>query len=359
MVRMFHHRGSRKGELKIMLIGILFGVLMSPGSFESLFGQTISRAGTAAATFLKIGVGGRALGMGEAYTTQVQDVTALYWNPAGLARVARNQILLNHFDYIADLHFEFGGLVFPLHQIGSVGLFLAYLGMPDIERTTVMAPEGNGEKVSANSYAVGVSFARALTDRFAIGGNAKFLKETIWHSHASGIAFDIGVLYRTFFKNMKIGMTISNFGSDMKMSGRDMLTQHDISELYAGNNENINAHLDTEEFPLPMLFRVGLSANLTEDFFHLPQYDWILAVDAVHPNDNREFLNIGSELRVHHLLAFRAGYRQLFLADHEGGLTFGFGLHLNVMNAELFLDYASIDYGRLEKQNKFSMIFAF
>ncbi len=328
-------------------------------SFINLSAQTLSGVGTTAAPFLKIGIGARALGMGEAITTQAEDITALFWNPAGLAGLNKNQILLNHFDYIADMRLDFGGVAIPLPAIGTFGLFFSYLGMPDIERTTVMSPEGNGERVSANSYAVGASFARALTDRFSIGGSAKYIKETIWHNSASGLAFDVGVMYRTFFRNLKIGMSISNFGGDLKMEGRDMLTQHDISEIFAGNNENINAHLDTDEFPLPMLFRVGISANLARDFLNFTQHDWIIAVDAVHPNDNKEFLNIGSEVKFYDLLALRIGYRQLFLQDREGGLSFGFGLHFKVLTSNLFLDYARVDYGRLEKQNKFSLIFSF
>jgi len=323
--------------------------------------QSISRVGTTAAPFLKIGVGGRALGMGEAYTTQAEDITGIFWNPAGLASVQKIQVLLNHYDYLAGLYYEFGAIALPIPQIGTFGFFFSYLGMPEIERTTIQFPDGNGEKVSANSFATGLSFARALTDRFSIGANAKYIRETIWHSQASGLAFDIGLLYRTFFKNLKIGMSISNFGSDLQMTGRDMLIQHDIApnDVFAGNNENINAHLDTDQFPLPILFRVGLSANLSKDFFKTRNYDWIVAVDAFHPNDNREYLNAGTELRLYEMFALRTGYRQLFLDEREGGWSYGFGLHLNVMQSELYLDYANVDFGRLDHQNKFSLIFSF
>jgi hypothetical protein len=115
----------------------------------SLHAQSVSRVGTTAAPFLKIGVGGRALAMGEAYSTQAKDVTGLFWNPAGLANMNGNQILLNHFDYIADLSYVFGGVAIPFSAVGTFGFSISYLGMPDIERTTVQFPDGNGEKVSA------------------------------------------------------------------------------------------------------------------------------------------------------------------------------------------------------------------
>ncbi len=322
-------------------------------------GQSVSGVGTTAAPFLKIGVGGRALGMGEAYVTLAEDITGLYWNPAGTANLEGLQVLLNHYDYIADLYYDFAGVALPFPNVGTFGAFFSYLGMPDIERTTVLSPEGNGERVSAYSFAVGLSYARALTDRFSIGGSAKFVKENIWHSSATGFAFDVGVLYRAFFRNVRIGMCIANFGADMRMSGRDMLVQHDISEPIAGNNENINAHLDTDPFPLPILFRVGISADLGRDFLGLQQWSWIVAVNAVHPSDNREFVNVGTEVTLRDLVALRAGYRELFLEGREGGLTFGAGFRLRLPRGALRVDYAVVDYGRLDRQNKFSLIFEF
>jgi hypothetical protein len=143
------------------------------------------------------------------------------------------------------------------------------------------------------------------------------------------------------------------------MQGRDMLIQHDIDETFEGNNENIGGTLDTDSYPLPILFRVGLSANILEDFFKVQEYDWIFAVDAVHPNDNREYLSAGTEVTIQDMIALRAGYRQLLLEDREGGLTLGFGLYVRVAGAEINVDYANVDFGRLDRQNKFSLIFSF
>ncbi|HOT98298.1 MAG TPA: PorV/PorQ family protein [bacterium] len=339
---------------RAVVMAALLALLMAP--ITPLQAQKISGVGTSSAAFLKIGVGARALGMGEAYSTQAEDITAMFWNPAGLAKVDRMQILLNHYDYLADMKFEYAGFTVPMRNLGTFGVFFSYLGMPDIERTTITYPDGNGEMVSASSFAAGISYARSLTDRFSIGGTGKLVHESIWHDDASGLALDIGVQYRTFFKNLKIGMSISNFGGDLRMQGRDMLVQHDIDETSNGNNGNINAQLSTDEFPLPILFRVGLSANLAADFFGLKEHDLIVAVDAIHPSDNKEYLNVGAEYTFKKFLSLRSGYRQLFLQDSEGGLTFGMGLHARVLSTDVLLDYALIDYGILDRQNKFSLI---
>lgn len=328
--------------------------------FQTLvLAQSVSRVGTTAAPFLKIGVGARALAMGEAFVTQANDVSALYWNPAGLGVMPRNQFIFNHYEYIADLSFDFAGVAVRLPLVGTLGFQFTHLGAPDIERTTLLEQDGTGELVSASFYTFGLSYGRSLTDRFSIGGTVKFIKENLWHSHASGMSLDLGVLYTTIFKNIKIGMSISNFGTSMKMSGRDLLVQHDIDPTIAGNNETINANLSTDDFPLPILFRVGISTNLARDFFEIDNHDLTFAVDAIHPNDNREYLNVGTEYKFKDFLALRGGYRQLFLEDAEGGLALGFGLHFNITQFELNLDYAAIDYGRFDYVNKFSLIFSF
>lgn len=339
----------------IVILSVLILIFLN----QNVSAQVISRVGTTAAPFLKIGIGGRALGMGEAYTTQAEDVTGIFWNPAGLANISKSQAVFSHYDYLADLYFNFAAIAIPIEGFGTIGSFVGFLGMPDIERTTIQFPNGTGEKVSASSFVVGISYARSLTDRFTIGTNAKYIQETIWHSTAQGVAFDIGVFYKSFFNNVKIGMSITNFGSEMQMDGRDMLIQHDINNTFAGNNENIGGHLDTDQFPLPVLFRVGISANVAKDFINLTDYDWIIAVDAVHPNDNKEYINTGTEVTVYNTFSMRTGFRQLLLDQSEGGFTFGFGLYLNLFGSDLNIDYANVDYGRLDKQNKFSLIFSF
>ena len=343
-----------RGVLKVLMILFMLPLINN----SNINAQTVSKVGTTAATFLKIGVGARALAMGEAYTTIAEDVTGLYWNPAGIANVDKIQFLVNHYDYIADIYYDFGGVVLPMSHYGTFGIYFSYLGMPDIERTTLTNQYGTGEMVSASSFCTGLSYGKALTDRFNIGGTVKYIKESLWHTSASSMALDMGILYTTNFKNVKLGMSISNFGNKMQLSGRDLLIQHDIDVLHDGNNSNINADLKTDKFSLPMLFRVGMSANIAKDFLGMEDNNFIIAVNALHPNDNFEYLNIGTEYSYKGIFALRGGYRQLFLEDSEGGLTLGMGLHFDIGNCDFTMDYAAVDFGRLDYLNKFSLIFA-
>jgi len=337
----------------------VFILLMAIWMPPTLSSADISKVGTTSASFLKIAVGARALAMGEAYVSLANDASALYWNPGGITASSRTQVFLTHYDYISDLYYDYGAAVLPLGAAGVLGFHFSYLGMPDIERTTILRPEGTGEMISAQSYSAGISYARALTDRFSIGGNGKLVKEQIWHSSASGLAIDLGLQYTSNFNNLKLGMSISNFGSPLKLSGRDLLVQHDIDESTEGNNSSINAILATDAFDLPILFRVGVSINLLKDVIGIQSQDLILAVDAIHPNDNHEYLNMGMEYKPIPLLALRGGYRQLGLDDANGGMTMGFGLNINLFNMTVNVDYAAADFGYFDMLNKFSIMLSF
>ncbi|MFH1010017.1 MAG: UPF0164 family protein, partial [bacterium] len=81
-----------------------------------------SKVGTTAAPFLGIAVGARALGMGGAFVSVADDATALYWNPAGIARLSSYEVILVHTDWISDLSYDFVGVVFPLRGAGALGI---------------------------------------------------------------------------------------------------------------------------------------------------------------------------------------------------------------------------------------------
>ncbi len=346
----------KKHSVAIAVTACMLSFLLVP----EVRSQTIGRVGTTAAPFLKIGIGSRSLGMGEAYTTLAEDVSGMYWNPAGTSTLPQMQGLYTHYAYLADINYDFGGVALPVSGFGTLGAFFGYLDYGSIERTTVDFPNGTGETVTASSFVFGVSYSRSLTDRFSIGGNVKYIREGIWHSSASAFAFDIGLLYKTFFRNIRIGMSISNFGSSMKMDGRDMLIQHDVNPSMASSNPNLNAHLDTDEFPLPVLFRVGISTNITRDLLEIPDQDWVVSVDAVHPSDNKEYLNIGTEAGLfNRLISLRAGYREFLLADREGGLTIGAGVGMDLAGGRIDVDFATVEFGRFGYHNVLTLILTY
>jgi len=191
--------------------------------------------GTSAANFLKIGVSPRALALGGAFVANANDFSSLYWNPAGIARVKSLEVGVSYTDWILDIQHSFVGVVYPLGSVGTIGVSFNSLSMDEMERTTPGEPHGTGAYFSAGDLALGIAYARQLTDRFMVGVKFKYIHESISFSTASTMAIDAGTQFITGFHGMRIGMSISNFGGKMTMRGTDQMTKADIDEVIEGN----------------------------------------------------------------------------------------------------------------------------
>jgi hypothetical protein len=249
------------------------------------------------------------------------------------------------------MNYDFAGVALPLGAFGTLGLSFCSLGMDEMDVRTVFYPEGTGEKFGAGDVAIGATYARSLTDRFSIGLTGKYIRQKIWHMSSSSFAIDVGTLFVTQLNGMRIGASISNFGGKMRLEGKDTQVNHDIDPVKYGNNDKIIAHLDTDRWPLPLIFRAGVAMEL----FNTDINRFTLAVDAIHPNNNTEYLNIGGEYSFNENIFLRAGYKSLFMRDGEEGLTLGAGLAYGLLGrVNLKIDYAYLDFGILENVQRFT-----
>ena len=317
------------------------------------FIKDVSKVGTTAAPFLSIEVGARAIGMGGAFVAVANDATALFWNPAGLARLSStSSVTLNHTEWLADISYDFAGVTLSLGRIGVVGLSFTSLTMNDMEVRTVAYPEGTGEKFAATDFAIGTSYARNLTDRFSIGFTAKYINQKLWHESASSFAMDIGTVFTTQFNGMTVGMSISNFGNKMQLTGSDTHIPVDVAPGKEGNNSKIVGNMKTDKWSLPLIFRFGVAMDVLKNY----NYRWTVAVDAMHPNDNMEYVNVGTEWVLKEIVFLRAGFKNLFMKDSEEGLTAGAGIiYPLTRRVKLTLDYAYAEFGILENVQRFSL----
>ncbi len=323
-------------------------------SFGQSTGQNVSKVGTTAATFLEIPVGARAIGMGGAFVGTADDVTSLYWNPAGVARLDHSEAIFTHTSWIADMSFDYAALSLPLENFGTLGLSFTSLTMPDMIVRTVERPEGTGERFTAGSFAVAAHYARTLSDKFSIGFTAKYISETIWDMSANGFAIDVGTLFTTDFLNgMRIGASISNFGTDMKLAGRDTRTFHPIDPTKLGSNNQIPQNIEMDGWHLPLNFQFGIAVDVVKS----DENRLTVAVDALHPTDNYESLNVGAEYGFQNTFFVRGGFQSLFLTDSEGGLSLGAGILTDLFGAgvKARADYAYSDFGRLNAVHIFAL----
>ncbi len=335
----------------ILILSLVFNVV-----FAQTFKTNVSKRGTTAATFLSIGQSARAIGMGSAFVGVVNDVSSIYWNPAGLTKAEGGQIMVDHTSWIAGTEYNFFAVSYNIGDYGTVGVSFIGSNIGDMKVTTIEEPWGTGEVFSATDMAISLAYAMQLTDRFSIGFNPKFVYQGIWKMSASAFAIDMGVQYVTPFDDAILAMSITNFGTEMRLLGQSNLVLYDPDPYTTGNNNKIPAYLETKEWALPLTFRVGVAYNPIKSEYHR----LTLAFDALHPSDDYESVNIGFEYGFQDFLFLRAGYKSLFLDDSEESYALGFGVKKNLMgNVAIKVDYAYQDFGRLNNIQKFSLTVCF
>jgi opacity protein-like surface antigen len=290
--------------------------------------------------------------MGGAYTAVGEDPSAIFWNVGGIGKATRPGFFFNHTQWLADTRFDFLGVVVPISGFGTVGVSLTALAMNDMDVTTVEYPEGSGQKFGAGDYAFGLAYAVNLTERFSIGLHPKVIYQYIWDMTAVGFSVDLGVHYVTPFKGITIGFAMTNFGPKISMSGENNRVLYDYDPNSTGNNDRVPALLEADHWPLPLNFTIGIQYELITTAMHRV----IVAMDAQHPNNNYESVNLGLEYVLASNYALRVGYKSLFLSDSEESLTLGAGIRYPIMgNILLYVDYAYADFGILQSVHRFSL----
>ena len=334
------------GALVVMLILFLSVVSVTVQA------QDVTKSGTVAASFLKIGIGARATAMGEAFIATANDLSSVYWNPAGLAWVSGRQAYFTHSEWIADLQHDFAALSLNFENWGTVGVSFITLGAPDQEITTVEAPEGTGEFYTYQDLAFGLSYSRQLTDRFSFGISAKYISESLYRLRASAIAFDLGTLYVIPGTALRLGMSLTNFGTKMQFAGDNLERQIDVDPSTVAETDRATAFLKTERWDLPLNFKIALAY----DFHPATNIRLTLGADAVNPNDNRENLNLGAEIGYREVVHLRLGYKGLNIDNHEGGFSAGGGLDTPLgAKFRAVVEYAYSELGRLNGVHRFGV----
>ncbi len=302
--------------------------------------QDVDYSGTSAANFLKIGVGARQVALGDAASAVVSDASALFWNPAAITRIkGHGGVTLVTMDWLVDSRLSYGAVTLNMANIGSFGFDIQYLDYGKVEETTVYDQNGTGRFFGASDMAVGLTFARRLTDRFAFGVKVKYIREQLANASASAFGFDMGAIFRTtfFHNNLWLAATLTNFGSKMKFGGPDLSVIYTIPGNPA--NKQVPAVLETLEWELPLAFRFGV-ANY---FIRNERLSWLVAYDVYDSRDFRVRHNLGTEVGYLHALFLRAGYK--FNYD-EVSYTLGAGLNLQAyVNFPLQFDYSFTNYG--------------
>ncbi len=322
-------RFSRTTSIATLLVCLSVGYLLpgtaAAGDLIRLYGD--ENVGTAAGQFLRIPVGARAVSLAKAYTALATDGSTLYWNPAGLVRTpGRKNFFFSHSEYTAGIALDY----LSAHGRGQnfgYGLSLGVLRSGDILRTDELHQEGTGLYFNANQFFAGASLARAMTDRFSIGGTVKYYQENLDEFQLKSLLLDLGILYYVGFGDTRVGFSVRNFGNNMQPGG----VPPTMSDGYEPAAE-------FQKFAAPTVGSFGAAKT-----WRLARKVGLLTtLDFAHPSDYTESFRMGGELGLNKILYLRAGYET---SRVEGGFAAGFGVVLKRKQMLLKIDYAYSDMG--------------
>jgi hypothetical protein len=316
---------------KILLTSIILFVL---GNNLSAF----EKVGTTSFQFLKVWPGARATGMAGAFSSIANNAEAVFWNPAGLARISNFDFSFGFVDWFMDVnHFSFSA-AYNMGDIGTLGVMGVFSNVGDIEVTRVdrlgfvggvYNPGLTGEVISPSSLVLGVSYARNLTDKFAFGITVKYVQENLVVKKAGALVFDGGLTFNTGFRSIVIGASVRHFGQEVKFYDKS--------------------------YPLPQTFNIGISSYLFSNndplISNMGDHSLLVSYDMIQPRDYDQMHSVGMEYSFKDMIFLRGGY---VLNNDQEGITTGVG----VVYKGYRIDYSFNDYGKyLDSVHRFTIGF--
>ncbi len=326
-------------KTKIMIFVLFLSVSLSAQGLLPKLGE--QRAGTASMTFLKIGVGARATSLGGAYIAISDDASSLYWNPAGVVQVDKNELVVSHSDWLIDISYEYLGYVHQVNSRLGVGVFIGYLHLADMPVTTEYHPYGNGEFFTYNDMVTGLTGSFRMTDRFSFGITLKYVREQLDDIYMDGMMADFGTFYWTGFKSLRLAAAMRNFGPDMRPGGSFQRKKAD------GHNSS-----NYQSFSPPTLFSMGAAM----DVYKIKEHVLTAAIQMDHPMDDQENYLTALEYHFQNVFFTRMGYRANF---EENPWTFGAGFRIAFWGKYLKIDYSYADFTNLTMTQQFTFGFEF
>jgi hypothetical protein len=305
----------------------------------------IQRVGQAGWQFLKINADARQAAMGGAFTAISQgDASAVFGNPAALTDVKNIDVQFNVLKWVADIGHQSIAVAWNLGDAGVVAGSVAMLDYGDVPETINSTTEGGitipvmtGSVYSAKDIVGGITYARKITDNLSVGGSVRWMRESIAELSMNNWSFDIGTIYYTGFRSLRIAIAARNFGPDSRFGG--------WSELYQTESDNVRMPLD-------------LRAGLAMDFFDGEGSPHVMTavVEGDHPNDGTEKIHLGVSYCFNKIFTIRGGYKINYDVQR---FTFGAGLQYSLGDILGSINYAYVDFGELTQVHMISIGLSF
>ena len=320
-------------KLLILISILIFATESNAQLFPTLGGQ---RAGISSLQFLKIGVGGRASAMGDAFIAIADDASALYWNPAGLVFAKQNEVMFSHNSWVADISQEYLAAFYKFSDNDAVGISLTFLQMDDMKVTNEVNPFGTGQYFSYGDVALTLTYSKKMTNQFSFGGSIRYVEETLDVLKMRGVMIDLGTMYWTGLGTTRFAVTITNFGNELAPDG----------EVKLWGDRTVS---EWQSFSPPTMFRIGFAFEPWQS----ERNRVTASIQLNHPNDNSENVSLGAEYSYNEILNIRGGYK---INSDEQSFSAGAGVKLPLGIANVAVDYAFAQFSRLGATHRFSII---
>ena len=316
-------------------------VVLGQSILPNLGGQ---RTGISSLQFLKISIGGRGAGMQEAMVAGANDVSALYWNPAGAVLDEHNGVMFAHTEWLVDLKHDFLGAVYHLSPADIIGLSCISLRTDDMPITTETQPLGTGEYFQYSDLAIGATYARRMTTQFSFGVTVRYVEEHLDVVKIKTMLFDFGTHYATGLGSLRIGVAVTNFGSDVTPKG-------DVVYIDGTSNSSF------QSFSPPTVFKLGVAFEP----YQTEQHRITTSIQLDHPNDNAEDLRFGFEYGWSDWLNLRAGVKrtigEAWLSESQKSAddySLGIGLVIPLPFTTSSFDYSYTHFNELGAVHRIS-----
>ena len=336
MVALFH-----TGKFVTMKIRIIIFVALLIGSTMTKLNAEIKKVAQSGYQFLKIDADARAAAMGGAFILVGTGASSMFYNPAGMTEQPLSiDFFSTQRNWLADIGYYTLGVTKKLGNFGVIGFSMqtsdygSIIGTRVADNTAGFIETGN---VEVEALAMGISFAKSLTDRFSVGGQVKFVSQSLGNTlmpdgaeksnKTDGLAYDFGTIYYPGIKSFRFGMGVRNFSKNFKY--------------------------EDDSFPLPLTFTMGVALDVMDFVGSFGEnHNLLVEVDAVHPIDYTERVNMGIEYGFKKILFLRGGYK--FNHDTEG-LSLGVGFSIQLIGLMTKFSYSLNDAGAFSPVNRISV----
>lgn len=323
---------------KIRFIILAIALLLAA---DCIYAGGGNRTGTGGAPQLLIPVGVRGMAMAGGNVATSAGVEALFWNPAGTSKnINSANVMFSHMDYIADIGVEYGAVSANFEGFGVLSFAIKSLSVGDILVTTTQDPDGTGKTFSPQMLVAGVTYARQLTERISVGVTANLVTETLGEVSASGMAFDVGVVYDNLaeINGLSFGVVMKNVGPQMQYGGSGLLQEAEVSGF---SRPPGLVQINSAPFELPSTFELGLGykPKLLDDMNSI-----LITTSFKNNNFSDDEYKVGLEYAYDNMFFLRGGYtfapEQAFEDSYIYGFTGGVGIDYSFESISIKVDYA-------------------